>query len=143
MTRNFGPGQVYFIACTGMSAMKIGFTRQGVANRLLALQTGCPLPLRTFGYFPGTIDDERRLHAAFASLRMQGEWFRLAGKLIDLSCYIGECDDRGIFEDAVHDALLQGFWHPTNALSQAEYDATGTASPFAEMLANYVPVEAA
>jgi hypothetical protein len=128
------PGQVYFIACEPLNAVKIGFTRQGVLNRLSALQTGCPAPLKLYGCFPGTTDDEQKLHAAFKPLHIQGEWFRFEGKLVDLACYIGETRDRGIFEDALHDALMQGFWHPESRFTEDEYLATGDWTPFRDLL---------
>jgi hypothetical protein len=131
---NIPTGQVYFIACLPMRAVKIGYTRQGVLNRLSALQTGCPAPLKLYGYFPGSLDDERRLHEAFGPLRIQGEWFRLEGKLLHLCCYIGSTDDRGIFENALHDVLMQGLWSPQDELNEDEYHATGSWAPFHALL---------
>ena len=142
MSGHFGPGEVYFLACPTLGAIKIGFTRQGVSNRLSALQTGCPAPLKVIGRFPGTVDDERRLHAAFRALHIHGEWFRWEGKLVDLACYIGETNDRGVFEDAVHDALASGLWHHTSHLTEAQYCATGSAAPFRDLLKNYQPESA-
>ena len=127
-------GEVYFIACVPLVAVKIGYTRQGTYNRLAALQTGCPAPLKVYGRFPGTYDDERRLHEAFASLRIHGEWFRLEGKLLDFACYIGETGDRGVFEDALHDVLMQGLWHPSSDWSEDSYLATGSWGPFRKLL---------
>lgn len=127
-------GQVYFIACEPMGAVKIGFTRQGVQNRQSALQTGCPAMLRLYGCFPGTIEDERKLHAAFKPLHIQGEWFRFEGKLVDMACYISETGDREVFEGALHDVLMQGLWHPSSDLTEDEYLATGDWTPFRDLM---------
>lgn len=127
-------GEVYFIACLPLGAMKIGFTRSGVVNRLSALQTGCPAPLKLYACFPGTMDDERRLHEAFAPLHIQGEWFRFEGKLHHFACYLGETRDRGCFEQALHDVLMQGIWNPSDPLDEDQYLATGNWKPFEDTL---------
>lgn len=118
---------VYFIGCEPMEAVKIGRTALQPHARLSALQTGCPSPLKLLAYFPGTCDDERRLHEAFAPLHIHLEWFRLCGKLEDLISYLAFDSpeaSRAVFEDAIDDCLKLGCWSASHELSEAEYDAT-------------------
>lgn len=70
-------GYVYFVQCEGGGPVKIGATRN-LEQRLLALQTGCPFPLRLLSALP-TADPlgyERHLHRRFARHRLDGEWFK-------------------------------------------------------------------
>jgi hypothetical protein len=69
---------VYFVRMTGAHAVKIGFTSSGrtLRMRLRTLQTGAPKRVRLVGAVPGTIEDERRAHAALAEHRRNGEWFK-------------------------------------------------------------------
>lgn len=73
-------GLVYFV---GFGAyVKIGFTAgNDVSFRMNAIQTGCPEELVLYGTINGTRQDEQILHMRFATLRLKGEWFRLAGEL--------------------------------------------------------------
>lgn len=72
---------IYFIEAVGANAVKIGFTEQKPEDRLAALQTGCPHPLRLMGVMDGDVAEERRLHARFKRLRTTGEWFKLDDEL--------------------------------------------------------------
>lgn len=67
------PGHVYFIASGPF--VKIGWAIEP-ARRLLELATGNPVELVLLGSTPGTRKLERALHLAFATSRVQGEWFR-------------------------------------------------------------------
>jgi hypothetical protein len=51
------------------------------------MQIGSAAPIEIIHTMPGTIEHERKLHTRFASLRMTGEWFSAAPKLLD---YINE-----------------------------------------------------
>lgn len=70
-------GNVYFILAPHSLSVKIGYTSNGCALRLLQLQTGTPEPLVLLGYMPA---DERYtemfLHEHFRELRIRGEWFQ-------------------------------------------------------------------
>ena len=65
--------RVYFIEGPG-GLVKIG-TSLGVADRLKALQTGSPTPLRLIGDITGDTTTERQIHKHFAKYRRHGEWF--------------------------------------------------------------------
>lgn len=65
------------------SWVKIGFTRGDAVERVKTLQTSSPEPLEIIATFPGTMDDERALHARFERLRASGEWFRREGDLAE------------------------------------------------------------
>jgi hypothetical protein len=128
---------VYFIACEPMEAVKIGFTKTYPVLRLAALQTGCPARLKLLAYVPASIDEERRLHEAFAPLHIQGEWFRLEGKLQDMIFYFdgnGRQSSRETFENSLHDVLMQGLWHPDSPITQDAYSDTGDWKPFRDLL---------
>lgn len=130
-------GFVYFIACEPMSAVKIGYTRCSPYARLSALQTGCPSPLKLLAYVPATIDEEGRLHEAFAPLHIQGEWFRDDLKLRDLIQWLGDDvkSPRQAFENALHDVLMQdGGWYPYGPVTQEEYNESGYWEPFRSLL---------
>lgn len=127
---------IYFIACLPMNACKIGFTTVGALDRLAAMQTGCPAPLRLYATVPGTMEEERKLHTAFAPLHIHGEWFRFDGKLHDMACYLAGNSDRGSFLNALHDVLMQGLWNPHNSAieDEDEYLATADWEPFRKEL---------
>lgn len=73
---------VYFIQEGTDGPIKIGFTASNPRARMLALQTGNAKLLRLVAATCGTQQDEQHLHERFASLRMQGEWFRAAPELV-------------------------------------------------------------
>ena len=64
---------VYFVKAGRF--VKIGFSTN-VAKRLAALQTSQPHKLRLLAVVEGDLSTESALHARFAELRHQGEWFR-------------------------------------------------------------------
>jgi hypothetical protein len=118
--------------------VKIGFTRSSPHARLATLQTGSPSPLKLLDYFPGTLDDERRLHEAFKPLHIHLEWFRLECKLQDFIWYLDHEGNgpasRDQFEVALHDVLMQGTWYPYGPVSADEYYASGDWEPFRALL---------
>jgi hypothetical protein len=113
-------GFVYFIGNVDRSHyVKIGWCRHSPFARLKELQTGCPEHLTVFTYFPGSLEDERRLHRTFDLLRYRGEWFINDLKLRDFIDYLTEFDDkleeecsRERFEEAVWDVLVSGYDYP-------------------------------
>lgn len=62
------PGLVYFIRFGGL--VKIGFTTD-LKQRMREVPNE-----EILGTVPGTMEDEKRCHTAFAHLRVKGEWFR-------------------------------------------------------------------
>ena len=65
---------IYFIQDGPDGAIKIGYSSDP-QRRLRELQTGAGRPLRILHTMYGTVEDERRLHRAYACLRQHGEWF--------------------------------------------------------------------
>lgn len=65
---------IYFIQSEHGGHVKIG-RADDLAKRLQGLATGRPDKLILLGAVPGTLADERRVHAAFAAHRDKGEWF--------------------------------------------------------------------
>lgn len=86
-------GHVYFILAPHSLAVKIGYTANGCALRLLQLQIGTPEPLLLLGYMPA---DERYtemfLHAHFQEQRIRGEWFQFTAAIVEFIRWA--CDRR-------------------------------------------------
>lgn len=80
-------GYVYFIS--DGEAIKVGFTTRKPENRLNEMQTGSSNKLRLIGSFPGSKNDEHRIHKMWSYLKSDGgtEWFdvteKAALKMID------------------------------------------------------------
>jgi uncharacterized protein YozE (UPF0346 family) len=68
-------GCVYFIRSEKTHAIKIGFTAGKIEDRLSALQTAHPYKLQVLATSTGNREYEKALHARFARLRLEGEWF--------------------------------------------------------------------
>lgn len=68
-------GFVYFVQSGEGGPIKIGWS-QDVERRILQLQTANAHRLHLIGRVPGRMEDEAAMHAKFAHLRMEGEWFR-------------------------------------------------------------------
>lgn len=79
MTQTY-QGFVYFLECEGR--IKIGFAKN-VENRIRALTTSAPRPIRLLATMEGTRDDERKLHERFAIYRTHGEWFNPGDRLTE------------------------------------------------------------
>ena len=62
---------------------KIGYTTSAVEQRIKSLQTGNPLKIELLGTMPGTLKDERMLHAKYHAYRVEGEWFTLPQAAVD------------------------------------------------------------
>lgn len=74
-------GVVYFIQSTGpQREIKIGWS-QDVPTRKAGLQTANAHKLVVIGVVPAKWEMEAALHARFAHLRMEGEWFRDAPEI--------------------------------------------------------------
>jgi len=69
-------GCVYFIRSEKNHEIKIGFTAGQVEKRLSSLQTAHPYKLQLWATIPGTTEYEKSLHERFASIRLEGEWFK-------------------------------------------------------------------
>lgn len=75
---------VYFIRCdpgNGTGPIKIGWTAS-IETRMRTLQRSNPYPLTLLGVVPGDASLEHQIHEAFASARIQGEWFRSTPELL-------------------------------------------------------------
>jgi hypothetical protein len=132
-------GFIYLITMEPDEYVKIGFTRQNPKARLASLQTGCPQTLHLRGYFPGTLDEEKRLHQVFEPLSYRGEWFYVERKLRDFLGYFDDlrdrrCATRERFEDALHDCVMQSMWYPGGQWTQDEYDNSANWEPFRPLL---------
>lgn len=68
-------GCVYFIRSEKTHAIKIGFTAGKIEDRLSALQTAHPYKLQVLATSRGNREYEKALHARFAQIRLEGEWF--------------------------------------------------------------------
>ncbi len=63
---------IYFLKAN--DRVKIGYSHDP-SDRVPSIQTASPYDLDTLLVIDGTRDEERQLHARFASLRRSGEWF--------------------------------------------------------------------
>lgn len=79
---------IYFIrAADGTGPIKIGHA-EDTAKRLIQLQNGRADPLSLLVAVPGTTDDEKALHSAFAEVRIKGEWFAASTQLLGLIAFL-------------------------------------------------------
>lgn len=76
-----GKEHVYFIQQGEMGFVKIGYSKNP-AHRIMILQTAHGERLSMRACAPGGKEQERALHARFASLRVVGEWFRPGDELL-------------------------------------------------------------
>lgn len=75
------PNTVYIVRPVGkVGPVKIGCTSE-VVRRVRVLQVWSPLPLELIATAPGTLYDEKHIHRAFATHRLHGEWFTVAGEV--------------------------------------------------------------
>lgn len=67
---------IYFVEAVGLKCFKVGFTEESrIYQRLMQLQSGCPVPLRLVAVLEGGKDIESRLHRRFRSSQRFLEWF--------------------------------------------------------------------
>lgn len=78
-----GVSVVYFI----QSACPNRFIKIGVSddtrNRIAALQSASPYPLKLLHEIPGGVAEERAMHIRFGYLHFRGEWFYPGDKLLE------------------------------------------------------------
>jgi hypothetical protein len=70
---------VYVLRAGDTNLFKIGFTTGTTADRMRALQTGCPYPLSIYDVIQSEAAQEleRLLHRELAPARTSGEWFNV------------------------------------------------------------------
>lgn len=73
---------IYFIRDAAFGAIKVGFTLN-LENRVDALEGTMKRKLEIIGIIKGDQQDEKRLHAKFSDLHLQGEWFRETPEFIN------------------------------------------------------------
>lgn len=75
-------GLIYFTQAGEGGPIKIGWS-QHLDQRTANLQTANAHRLEVLGTVPGTPETEAALHARFAHLQMEGEWFRNSSEIHD------------------------------------------------------------
>jgi len=73
---------IYFIKAAS-GHVKIGYTENDVTARLNSLQTGNQFKLSLLKVIEGDTRQERLLHNKFRDYRCEGEWFLLAGAILE------------------------------------------------------------
>lgn len=82
-----GRGIIYFIGNIEAKVVKIGFSRNDVAGRMGAIQTGCPYKLSVLKVIEKTTPvGELMIQNRFVVYKMNGEWFSIDGELAE---YLG------------------------------------------------------
>lgn len=78
-------GVTYILQAGDENLFKVGHTRTPIEQRVKALQTGCPHPIKVYktvaSYFPERL--EKILHKLMHEYRKQGEWFAVPVEVID------------------------------------------------------------
>jgi len=74
-------GKIYFVQSGPDGPIKIGFSRSH-HNRFDHLQAHNARKLRLLALLDGTYEKEKEIHERFASIRLHGEWFEPAPKLL-------------------------------------------------------------
>lgn len=75
-------GFVYFIEAPETGRLKIGHSGSP-KYRMESIQSMSPVKLRMIGVIPGSIADEKALHARFSAYRTHGEWFEYSRQIRD------------------------------------------------------------
>lgn len=86
---------IYFAEALGANRIKIGFTADEPQKRVAALGQCAPFKVELICSIPGGKTRERQLHAAFASDRQKGEWFRASHALRSFVKELSAQDDAG------------------------------------------------
>lgn len=103
---------IYFIQDESTLYIKIGYTAGDPAERLAALQVGCPGGLVLIHVIPGDQQEESRLHRLFSDSRARGEWFRPTPHLL---CWLIDANradgwklgyDAGLREKEIIDGVM-------------------------------------
>lgn len=72
---------IYFIRAKKF--LKIGYSKDPI-KRISELQTGNPVKLKLIGVLPGTYETEKMIHRVLSKFRVEGEWFKVQGKVESL-----------------------------------------------------------
>ena len=89
-----GKDDLYFVRIPD-GPVKIG-RANNIKRRMSGLQCGCPWRLELIGIVPGAGYRESEWHAAFMSVRMEGEWFEWGSaiaEMIDRALSGGDYDE--------------------------------------------------
>lgn len=118
------PGWVYFVSGPGRADLiKIGWTQNAVEERVVALQTGSPVPLLVLASVRSMFAFERWCHRELAEYRRHGEWFARAPRLIRFIGRLRELGDitrytpgevRALFDSRQVDLFTGGANGPTS-----------------------------
>ena len=73
---------IYYALLEELNAIKIGYARRDVKERIRDLQTSLPTDLTLLGFHQGSLETERRLHQRFKHIHLQREWFRKTEELL-------------------------------------------------------------
>lgn len=74
---------IYFIQAGKNGPIKIGFTQNSINDRLNSLQNATYEELELIGTCNGEIEDEKKIHSIFNSIKIRGEWFRPTEDLLN------------------------------------------------------------
>ncbi len=75
-------GYIYFLLAESVSAIKIGFTREGrLEGRMADYRVHSPYEYDLLKLIPGTMVEERMIHRRFVKLKIHGEWFAYTDEL--------------------------------------------------------------
>ena len=74
-------GFIYFILSEKFNAVKIGFTRNNIEQRLKDAATWYPYDYDMIKMIEGTMIDERMIHRRFVKDKLRGEWFNYSDEL--------------------------------------------------------------
>jgi hypothetical protein len=85
---NNGTGYIYAIRAVTINRIKIGYSTDPEV-RLCTMQVGSPDILEIIATWPGTEQDERRLHRHLHQWRIHGDWFESSENVLDAikHCY--------------------------------------------------------
>ena len=83
-----GTGYIYAIRAVTIRRIKIGYSTDPEV-RLCTMQVGSPDILEIIATWPGTEQEERRLHRHLNQWRIHGEWFEASESVLDT---IKDCD---------------------------------------------------
>lgn len=108
-------GYIYVVGSGALGdPVKIGWSRTP-EKRVRQLQTGSPQALRLLHKHPGPKDLEAFLHAEFADLRMQGEWFRIEEPVVSVRNAVRFWMDAPVVSEGIDPGVLRsllGLTHP-------------------------------
>ena len=74
-------GYIYFLLADKYNAVKIGFTRNTVEERLVNGNTWSPYEYDVLKVIKGTMLEESQIHHRFVSYKIRGEWFTYSDEI--------------------------------------------------------------